>query len=199
MRLRRQVIAILVGGIAIVGCGSSEGDEEAGGSTTASTSPAPSTAAPLTFESARHLYRLEVPAGWRVTEYDGTWTDLEQFNPGAEVPGEDVVAPTSISSFLVVNSMAIPEGMSAADWVTAFDAAVATGFTETCPGTTRAGELAGESATIVEQPCEGSVIIGRSLTHEGRGYYFTTRGPSDDLDSEAMLENLVASIAFVNA
>jgi hypothetical protein len=199
MRVRRQVIATLVVGLAIIGCGSSEGDDEAAAPTTTSTSSAPSTTAPLSFESTRHHYRLEVPAGWRVTEYEGTWTDLEQFDPGAEVAGEDVIAPASTSSFLVVNSMAIPEGMSATDWLTAFDAAVATGLTETCPGSTRAGEIAGEPATIVEQPCEGSVIIGRSLTHEGRGYYFTTRGPSDDPDSEAMLENLVASIAFVGA
>jgi hypothetical protein len=198
MRVRRQVIAILVGGLAITACGSSEGDDDAAGPTTTLTSSAPSTTAPLAFESTRHHYRLEMPAGWRVTEYDGTWTDLEQFDPGAEVAGEDVVAPASTSSFLVVNSMAIPEGTSATDWLTAFDAAVATGFTKTCPGTTRTGELAGERATIVEQPCEGSVIIGRSLTHEGRGYYFTTRGPSDDRDSEAMLEDLVASIAFVD-
>jgi hypothetical protein len=199
MPVRLGVVATTLALLTIAACGSSGSDD---GTTAPTTSPpassAPPTTAPTSFTSTRHGYRVEVPPGWRVTEYEGTWTDLEQFNPGSEVPGEDVVAPLSISSFLVVNSMPIPDGMSAADWLVAFEALVAPAFTSSCPGTTRTGVLAGEPATIVEQPCEGSMIIGRSLTHRGRGYYFTTRGPLDDPDSEATLEDLVASIEFVD-
>ena len=192
MRVRRQVIAILVGGLAITACGSSEGDDDAAGPTTTLTSSAPSTTAPLSFESTRHHYRLEMPAGWRVTEYDGTWTDLEQFDPGAEVAGEDVVAPASTSSFLVVNSMAIPEGTSATDWLTAFDAAVATGFTETCPGTTRTGSSRVNGRRSWSSPARARSSSGAASPMRGAGTHFTTRGPSDDRDSEAMLEDLVA-------
>ncbi|HEX6844603.1 MAG TPA: hypothetical protein VF235_05745, partial [Actinomycetota bacterium] len=114
-----------------------------------------------------------MPPGWNVTEYDGTWTDLAQFDPGAEVPGEDVIAPPDLASFLVVDSMVIPDGMSPGDWEAGFDAVVATAFTDDCPGSVGTGEVAGEAATVVEQPCEGSIIVGRSLAHGGRGYYFT--------------------------
>jgi hypothetical protein len=63
-----------------------------------------------------------MPPGWDVTEYEGPWTRLAQFSPGAEVPGEDVVAPPDLSSFLVSNSMEIPTGLAAAGWQEAFDA-----------------------------------------------------------------------------
>jgi hypothetical protein len=164
-----------------------------------SASPSVSSApSPRTFESTRHGYSVEVPPDWDVTEYEGTWTSLEQFSPGAEVPGEDVVSPPDRASFLVANSMAIREGMTAADWLAAFDARVAAGLDPRCPATTGRGVVAGEPATIVEQPCEGSIVIGRSLTHGGRGYYFTIRFPAGDPTTEATLDGIVASLRFVD-
>ena len=150
------------------------------------------------FESSRHGYSLEVPSDWDVTEYPGTWTELEQFSPGAEVPGEDVVAPADLSSFLVSNSMEIPSGMTAAEWQEAFDALVAPALTEECPGTTASDVVAGEPAAVVEQPCEGSIIVGRRLTHAGRGYYFTIRFPADDAAARETLESVVHSIEFID-
>jgi hypothetical protein len=159
-----------------------------------SVSPAPS---PSMFESERHSYTIEVPSEWEVTEYPGTWTRLSQFSPGAEVPGEDVVLSPDGGAFLVMNSMAIPDDMTAANWLRAFDARVAAGLDPNCPRTTDSEPLAGETATIVIQRCEGMAIVGRSLTHAGRGYYFTTGFPEGDSATEATLEGIVASITFV--
>jgi hypothetical protein len=150
------------------------------------------------FGSSRHRYRVEVPPGWDVAEYPGMWTRLAQFSPGAEVPGEDVVAPPDLSSFLVNNSMEIPPGLAPAEWQEAFDALVAAGLTAECPGTTGSDIVAGESATVVEQTCEGSIIVGRSLTHSGRGYYFTIRYPADDAVAKETLERVVRSIRFAD-
>ena len=150
------------------------------------------------FESCRHGYRVEVPAGWVTNEFDGTWTELEQFSPGAEVPGEDVVATPDRTSFLVMDSMIIPEGMSAQQWLSDFNALVAAGLPEGCEVTTRSGVLAGDPATVVDQVCAGIVIQGHSLVHADRGYYFTTLVPADDPDALAVIEQLTASIEFVD-
>lgn len=170
-------------------------------STPSSPSPSTSTshsALPLddVFESKRHGYRVEVPVGWFVNEYDGSWDSLAQFTPGGEIPGEDAVAPPGFRSFLVMNSMALPSDMTASDWLSAFEALVAAGLPANCPGTARPDTFAGEPATILEQTCTDVAIIGRSLVHGGRGYYFTTMSPHPDPASEAIVERLAASIEF---
>ncbi len=158
----------------------------------------PSPPSPRSFESARHGYVVEVPPFWDVAEYRGEWTRLRQFQAGAEVAGEDVISSPDGESFLVANSMAIPEGMRAGDWLEAFDALVAAALDPACPGRTRKGIFAGEAATIVEQRCGGSFIVGRSLTHGGRGYYFTTRFDVGDSTAEAAVDDIVASIRFLD-
>lgn len=159
--------------------------------------PSPATS-PRIFESSRHGYRVEVPPEWDVTEYPGTWKRLEQFSAGAEVPGEDVLLSPDGASFLVANSMPIPEGMSAAEWRAAFDARVEAGLDPSCSGTTKPGVFLDEPATIVRQECQGSTIVGRSLTHEGRGSYFTTLVPDGDPAADTTVDELVASIRFVD-
>lgn len=189
-----RMVGIPAIAMTLVACAAGDQPRTSGGTEVV---PSPSSVpTPRTFESARHGYSVEVPPQWDVTEYEGTWTRLGQFSPGAEVPGEDVVAPPDKASFLVANSMAIPEGMTAADWLSAFDALVAAGLDPNCPGTRRTRVIAGERATIVEQRCQGSVVVGRSLTHGGRGYYFTTRFSAGDSATEATLDDVVGSIRF---
>lgn len=156
------------------------------------------TASPTRFESTRHAYSVIVPAGWEVTEYEGKWTRLDQFSPGAEVPGEDVIAPPDLAAFLVTDSMAIPPGMSSQEWLAAFDRLVEPGLPQGCATTIERGVFAGESATVVEQRCDDAVIVGRSLTHDGRGYYFTILFPTGDRAAEAALDEMVASIEFTD-
>jgi hypothetical protein len=50
---------------------------------------------------------------------------------------------------------------------------------------------------VVEDTCDDDVILGRSLVHGGRGWYFTTRG-TDDAATTALLDDLVASIEFTD-
>jgi hypothetical protein len=181
--------------LALAAC-SGGGPEDA---TPRSSSPsASSTPSFQSFTSARHGYRVQVPRTWQVAEYEGVWTSLDQFDPGTEIPGEDVLSPSDISSFLVVNSMAIPEAMRADEWLEAFDALVASGLDPDCPGRTKTGDLAGERATIVEQSCGGSTIVGNSTTHGGRGYYFTVRFPDDDATARATFDGILASIRFTD-
>jgi hypothetical protein len=191
----RQVLAAAAIVAPLVAC--STADQSATPRATEATpsmSPAPS---PSVFESERHAYTVEVPAGWDVTEYTGTWTRLIQFSPGAEVPGEDVVLSPDGGAFLVSNSMAIPRDMTDAEWLEAFDARVTAGLDPDCPGKRKSGDVAGEPATIITQRCEGMVVVGRSLTHEDRGYYFTTGFPAEDSVTAATLDDIVASIRFV--
>ena len=148
-------------------------------------------------ESARHRYRVEVPPGWNLTEYDGTWETFEQFGVGVEVPGEDVIDSSVLRAFLVMNSMTIPDGKTGSEWLAAFDAVVASALPPDCPGTPVDGTFAGEPATVLEQVCGGMTIIGRSLAHAGRGYYFTSVAPSDG-DAGPALEALVDSITFLD-
>ena len=150
------------------------------------------------FESSRHGYRVEVPAGWVTNEFDGTWTSLDQFSPGAEVSGEDVVATPDRASFLVMDSMAIPDGMSAQQWLADFNALVAAGLPEGCEVASSSGVIDGEPATVLDQTCADIVIRGHSLVREGRGYYFTTLVPADDPDALAVVQQLTDSIEFVD-
>jgi len=134
-----------------------------------------------------------VPADWSLDEYPGTWTDLEQFSPGAEVPGEDVVSSPE-GSFLVMDSMAIPKGTAPAKWLQEFDAIVEAERDTSCPATTETGSLAGQPATVVEEICDGHVLRGHSVTYGGRGYYFTTLAFDDDPDAQSVIDELTASI-----
>jgi len=178
----------------------------AAASAPASVSPSPSIAASASaspaataqvVESARHRYRVVVPPGWNLTEYEGTWETIEQFGVGVEVPGEDVIDSSSLQAFLVMNSMAIPDWMTGAEWLTAFDAVVSAALPPDCPGTPVEGTFAGEPAIVLEQSCGGTSITGQSLTHAGRGYYFTTVAPADG-DAGPDLEALVDSITFLD-
>ncbi len=150
------------------------------------------------FASDRHSYDLEVPPEWDVTEYDGTWTDFAQFSPGAEVPGEDVVSPPDRSAFLVSNSMVIPEGMSADEWLTELGRLIGPGPDPSCKVSTGTDVVGGEPTQVLEHRCEDMSLVGRSLTHADRGYYFTMGFPAGDATTEATLEGIVASIGFVD-
>jgi hypothetical protein len=163
--------------------------------TSVEATPSPS---PSPFESDRHAYAATIPGGWQVTEYEGEWTNLDQFSPGAEVPGEDVIAPSDLAAFLVMDSMAIPDGMSAEEWLEAFDDLVEEGASPDCSTTVDRGTFAGERATVVEQNCDGSVIVGRSLMHGGRGYYFTVVFPEGDKAAEATVDAILTSIRFTD-
>ena len=150
------------------------------------------------FVSERHSYHLEVPAGWNVSEYGGTWTDFAQFSPGAEVPGEDVVSAPDGSGFLVSNSMAIPDGMSPDEWLAELERLVTSGPDKACRETTDTDIVAGEQTRIRRQRCADMDYVGRSLTHADRGYYFTIGVQSGDATTSATLEGVVASIGFTD-
>lgn len=165
-------------------------------SPTSTVTRAEATPSPTPFESERHAYTALIPAGWQVTEYEGEWTKLDQFSPGAEVPGEDVIARPDLSAFLVMDSMPIPDGMSPKDWLEAFNDLVEAGIPPDCSTSVDRGVFASEPATVVEQQCDGLMITGRSLTHERRGYYFTIVFPEGDGAAEAALDAIVTSVRF---
>jgi len=158
----------------------------------------PSSQSASQFVSERHSYHLEVPAGWNVSEYGGTWTDFAQFSPGAEVPGEDVVSAPDGSGFLVSNSMAIPDGMSPDEWLAELERLVTSGPDKTCRQTTDTAVVAGEQTRITRHQCADMDYVGRSLTHADRGYYFTMGVQSGDSTTQATLEGVVASIGFAD-
>ena len=178
--------------VTLTACTSDDGD---------GASPAtdiPSSPSESRFASDRHSYDLEVPPEWDVMEYDGTWTDFAQFSPGAEVPGEDVVSSPDRSAFLVSNSMVIPEGMSADEWLAELERLIGPGPDPSCQVSTGTDVVGGEPAQVLEHRCEDISLVGRSLTHADRGYYFTMGFPAGDATTEATLEGIVASIGFVD-
>jgi hypothetical protein len=200
--LRSAFVGGLLSALAVtlVSCG---GDEEQGAPQAetqagpdASSTSSPSTPSPTSFESDRHSYSIELPPGWVVSEFGGTWTSFEQFTPGAEVPGEDVASSPDGQGFLVANSMTVPKGMSPADWSAELLRLTRSGRGPGCEEAIDKDVLAGERATLVEHRCEGTNVIGRSLTHAGRGYYFTIGFPGDDSAAQATLERIVASVRF---
>ena len=130
-----------------------------------------------------------------MTEYDGTWESFDQFGLGVEVPGEDVIDSSDLQAFLVLNSMAIPDGMTADEWLTAFDAVVTPALPPECPGSPVPGTFAGQPAIVIEQECGGATIVGRSFTQAGRGYYVTTVAPSGGA-AGPILEEMLASLSF---
>jgi hypothetical protein len=173
-------------------------------SPSASTSPDASGATSATpqptarvVESARHRYRIEVPSGWAMTEYDGTWETFDQFGVGVEVPGEDVIDSSSLGTFVVLNSMVVPDDMSSEAWLAAFDAVVASALPPDCPGSPVEGTFAGGSAIVLEQTCGGSSIVGRSFVHAGRGYYVTTVSPVGG-GAGPILDEMLASMTFLD-
>jgi hypothetical protein len=156
-------------------------------------SPSPS---PSTFVSQRHGYSLQLAPGWQVAEYGGTWSSLDELSPSAEVPGEDVASSNDSPGFLVANSMTIPTGMSSEAWLAEVDRRVASGSDPDCRASNDTGMVAGEEARIIHHLCADREVIGRSLTHAGRGYYFTIGFPAGDATTAATLETIVATIDF---
>jgi hypothetical protein len=187
---RGAVLTALV--ISLTACASDDSDGSPK-ATDKSSSPSSSE-----FVSERHSYHFELPPGWKVVEYDGTWTDFAEFSPGGEVPGEDVVSSPGSSGFLVSNSMAIPQGTSPEEWLAELDRLVSSGPTNTCRVTTGNDVVAGEQASITQHRCADMVYIGRSFTHTDRGYYFTMGFPPGDKTTKATLEGVVASIGFAD-
>ena len=178
--------------ITLTACGSDDG-EGSPKATEKTSSPSSNE-----FVSPRHSYHFEVPAKWKVDEYDGTWTDFAQFSPGSDVPGEDVVSSPGSSGFLVSNSMAIPQGMSPDRWLAELDRLTSSGPSKACRMTTRTGVVAGERAAITQHRCADMVYIGRSMTHADRGYYFTMGFPPGDTTTKTTLDRVVASIGFAD-
>jgi hypothetical protein len=158
----------------------------------------PSSPSASQFVSERYSYHLQVPAGWKVAEYGGNWTDLAQFSPGAEVPGEDVISAPDGSGFLVSNSMAIPNGMSPDEWLAELERLITPGPTKSCRESTDTDVVASEQAKITQHRCADMDYVGRSVTHADRGYYFTMGFPSGDTTTKATLERVVASIGFAD-
>jgi len=189
LRLAATLTALV---IMLTSC--SSGDSEAA----PKASDVPSSPSATRFVSERHSYRLEVPVGWTVAEYGGTWTDVAQFSPGAEVPGEDVVSAPDVGGFLVSNSMAIPTGMSPDEWLDELERLVTSGPTKSCRESTDTDVVAGEQARITQHQCADMDYVGRSFTHADRGYYFTMGFQSGDTTTKATLEGVVASIVLAD-
>jgi hypothetical protein len=156
----------------------------------------PSPVAARSVESEQHGYRVEVPADWEFAEGTGTWTSLDQLVPGAEVPGEDLAAPTAGSGSLVANSMPLPQGMTAAQWLAELDELVGTGPSPDCREQRSADVVAGEQATVVRHRCDDLTIVGNGLVHANRGYYFTVGYATGDEATESTLEQIASSIRF---
>ncbi len=189
-RIGAQVGAIALT-LTLASCASDSDDaaQEPGGQTAASQT---------VFESERHAYELHLPARWQVTEYGGAWTSIAQVTPPGDVPGEDVASSLDGTGWLVVNSMPIPEKLSPSDWIARLDQQVKSTLGKDCPLTTSADVLAGEPATMGSHQCDGKTVVGRTLAHAGRGYYFTIGYPTDDTSTMSTLNDIVASIRFVD-
>jgi hypothetical protein len=207
--LRSACVAGLLSALALalVSCGGDEGQgapepvdqrsSDVPSTPTPSTpTPTPSTSSPTSFESDRHSYSIDLPPGWLVSEFGGTWTSLEQFTPGAEVPGEDVASSSDAQGFLVANSMVLHD-MRPAEWLEQLLRLTRSGRGPGCEEAVDRDVLAGEQATVVEHRCEDFHLVGRSLAHAGRGYYFTIGFPAGDETARATLERIVASVDFV--
>jgi hypothetical protein len=150
------------------------------------------------FASQRHGYSLQLAPGWQVAEYGGTWSSFDELSPGAEVPGEDVASSNDSPGFLVANSMSIPSEMSSEDWLAEVDRRVRSGSEPGCRESTETGMVGGEQARITHHRCEDREVIGRTLTHGGRGYYFTIGFPAGDSTTAATLEGIVSTIGFTD-
>jgi hypothetical protein len=199
LRRAGAVCAVSALTFALVSCrGDDKSDSSESETEAPRRTPAASQAPPTTFESDRHSYSIELPTGWVMAETGGTWESLGQFARGAEVPGEDIASSPNAQGFLVANSMTIPDGVSPAEW-----SAQLLRLTREpgpgCEGAIDVDLLAGEDATIVEHRCEDMQVVGRSVTHAGRGYYFTIGFPTEDAATEATLEEIVASVEFLDS
>lgn len=148
------------------------------------------------FESAQHGYRIEVPADWEFVEGDDTWTSFDQFVPGSAVPGEDLASSAAGSGWLVANSMLLPKGMTPEAWLAELDELVGSGPSPDCREQRGTDVVAGEQATVVRHRCDDLTIVGSSLIHADRGYYFTVGYTTGDASTESTLEEIASSIRF---
>jgi hypothetical protein len=194
-RAAAAVVVLLLG---VSACGSDDTVEDGAATSltpTATTTPTTTAAASLTYESTRHPFRVAIPEDWQLTSVDGTWTSFDQFVVGEAVPGEEVLGTPDRATFLVVNSMVLADGVSPEQWAADFAALVGEATFEGCARTTGEGSVDGEPAVVAEDACNGDILVGRSLVHGGRGWYFTTRG-ADDPTTVALLDDVAASIDF---
>jgi hypothetical protein len=190
-RAKVRRVGALLGVIALTASACTSESKGAPPAKDAQTAPSP-----IVFESARHGYELQLPENWDVTEYAGTWRSMAQFTPPGEIPGEDVASTPDGSGWLVANSMAIPAQMSSADWLAKIDRRVKSALADDCALSTESGVLAAEPATIGSSDCDGMTVVGTTVTHDDRGYYFTIGYPTGDSEAAAALESIVASIRF---
>jgi hypothetical protein len=143
-------------------------------------------------------YRIEVPADWEFVEGDDTWTSFDQFVPGSAVPGEDLASSSTGSGWLVANSMLLPKGMSSEEWLAELDELVDSGPSPDCREQRGTDVVAGDQATVVRHRCDDLTIVGSSLIHADRGYYFTVGYTTGDASTESTLEAIASSIRFID-
>jgi len=149
-------------------------------------------------ESAQHGYRIEIPADWEFVEGAGTWTSFDQFVPGSAVPGEDLASSTTGSGWLVANSMLLPNGMSPEEWLAELDELVGSGPSPNCREQRGTDVVAGDQAIVVRHRCDDLTIVGNSLIHANRGYYFTLGFPTGDSATAATLDGIASSLRFID-
>ena len=189
--------------ITLTACSSADSDEprpateeQSDVRSSGAASDPPATVSPSSFESAQHGYRIEVPADWEFVEGTGAWTNFDQFVPGTTVPGEDLASSAAGSGWLVANSMLLPKGMTPEEWLAELDERVGSGPSPDCTKQRGTDVVAGEQATVVRHRYDDLTIVGSSLIHADRGYYFTVGYTTGDASTESTLEQIASSIRF---
>jgi hypothetical protein len=141
---------------------------------------------------------VRLPADWEFVGGTGTWTSFDQFVPGSAVPGEDLASSTTGSGWLVANSMLLPNGMNPEEWLAELDELVGSGPSPNCREQRGTDALAGEQVTVVLHRCDDLTIVGSSLIHANRGYYFTLGFPTGDSATAATLDGIASSLRFID-
>ena len=153
--VRATVGAVLV----LAGCG---GDGGVTGAREASTAKAPN--APTVFTSARHAYRVELPAGWFVQPTEGTWKG--PLRPGD--PGVDTFTNADATIRVFAATRATGRDIERAEWTRRMRADVPALCTLT---TTSKRTVAGEPAHLASYSCsDGYEVVLATTVHRGRGF-----------------------------
>lgn len=155
---------------------------------------------PNRFVSERHGYALELPGeSWRVIQFPGTWDVGTAFSEDTKGVDRAIDADATGGPFILLNSQAVPQGMTFDDWLDGHREAHMRAFPDCILADSEAVEMDGVDATYDLIACSFGPSAEVTAIHDGRAYVLRVFGPSSPWDPQPVIDEWLGRISFTSA
>lgn len=154
---------------------------------------------PNRFVSERHGYTLELPGeSWRVIQFPGTWALGTAFSDGDSGVDRAIDTDAPSGPFVLVNSQAVPQGMTFDEWLDDHREAHARAFPTCILANSEPAEMDGVDAVYDLIACSSDLSVEVSAMRGGRAYVLRVFGPSPPWDPHPVMEEWLGRFSFAN-